>query len=133
MDSGFVLSRKWRSHISFLWNVKQAKKRLEGILIQSSNLCVFPLELWCSKFPVISLVKLLFWSMPFEGDRRSVKVFQVEFLTLKHLNQENVSEVLYEKVSLPKFLITIACHSLMLIFFNIILAIKHTATYFAVW
>ena len=38
---------KWRN---FLWNVKQAKKRFRGVLIQSSNLCIFPRGLWCAKF-----------------------------------------------------------------------------------
>ena len=46
-------------------------------------------------------------------------------------NLRTFAEVFLEKVSLPKFLITIACDSLTLIFFNIIPAIKHTATYFA--
>ena len=31
-----------RSSISFLWNVKQAKKRLKYIFTQSNNLCLFP-------------------------------------------------------------------------------------------
>ena len=83
-DSGLVLLCKWRSRISFLWNVKQAKKRLRSGLIQSKSFCIFPCGLWCANFPVISTVKLLFRSMSFEVDCRSVKVFRVEFLTLKH-------------------------------------------------
>ena len=46
-------------------------------------------------------------------------------------NLRTFAEVFLEKVSLPKFLKTIACDSLSLISFNVIPAIKHTATYFA--
>ena len=59
-------------------------KTLRVVLIQSNNLCIIPGRLWSAKFPVISPVKLLFWSMSFEGDCRSIKVFRVEFLTLNH-------------------------------------------------
>ena len=79
-----VLLCKWRSRISFLWKVKQAKKRLRSDLIQSKSFCIFPCGPWCANFPVISTVKLLFRSILFEVDCRSVKVFRVEFLTLKH-------------------------------------------------
>ena len=83
-DLGLVLLSKWRSRISFLWNVKQAKKRLISGLIQSKSFCIFLSRFWRANFPVISTVKLLFRSMSFEVDCRSVKVFRVEFLTLKH-------------------------------------------------
>ena len=86
--------------------------------MQSKSFCIFPCGLLCANFPVISTVKLLFRSMSFEVDCRSVKVFRV-------------AQVFLEKVSLPMSLITIACDSLTLIFFNIIPAINHTATYFA--
>ena len=95
------------------------------------SFCIFLNGLWCGNFPVIFAVKLLRQSMLFEVDCLSVKVLPVEFLTLKHPHLRTFAEVFLEKVSLPKSLITIACGSLTLIFFNIIPAIRHTATYFA--
>ena len=97
-DPGFVLLSKWQSRISFLWNVKQAKKRFRGVLIQSRNLCIFPRGLWCTKFSVIFPVNLLFWSMLFEGDCRSVKVFRLEFLTLKHPISEHLPKFILKKL-----------------------------------
>ena len=97
-DPGFVLLCKWRSRFSFLWNVQQAKKFLRGVFIQSKNLCIFPSGLWSSKFPVISPLKLLFWGMLFEGDCRSVKVFRVEFLTLKHWIWEHLEKFFWKKL-----------------------------------
>ena len=48
------------------------------------SFCIFLNGLWCGNFPVIFAVKLLRQSMLFEVDCLSVKVFPVEFLTLKH-------------------------------------------------
>ena len=84
-------------------------------------------------FPSENKSFLLFWSMSLEDDSRSVKICRVEFLTLKHSILRIFAEGFLEKVSLPKFLITTACESLTLTFFNIMPAISHTATYFSVW
>ena len=97
-DPGFVLLCKWRSRISFLCNVKQAKKHLRDVLIQPSNLCIFRRGLWCAKFPMITPVKLLFWSMSLEGDCWSIKAFRVEFLALKHPIWENLSKFFLKKL-----------------------------------
>ena len=130
-DPGLVLLCKWRSRISFLWNIKQAKKRLRSGLIQSKSFSKFPCGLWCANFSVISTVKLLFQSMLFEVDYRSVKVFPGWIPYIEVSNLRTFAEVFLENVSLPMSLITIACDSLMLIFFNVMPAINHTATYFA--
>ena len=53
-DLVFAFLCKWRSRISSPWNVKQAKKRLRSVLIQSNNLCIFLRRLWCAKFPWFS-------------------------------------------------------------------------------
>ena len=42
-------------------------------------------------------LKLLFWSMSFEGDSRSVKVFRLEFLTLKHPIWEHLPKFILKK------------------------------------
>ena len=57
-DLGSVLLCKWRSRISFLWNVQQAKKCFRSGLIRSKSFCIFPCGLWCANFPVISTVKV---------------------------------------------------------------------------
>ena len=83
-------------------------------------------------FPSENKSFLLFWSMSLEGDSRSVKICRVEFLTLKYSILRIFAECFLEKFSLPKFLITTACESFTLTFFNIMPAISHTATYFLV-
>ena len=45
--------------------LEKARKRWRGVLIQSNSLSKFPCGLWCTKFRLISPVKLLFWSMLF--------------------------------------------------------------------
>ena len=132
-DPGFVLLCKWRSRISFLCNVKQAKKRLRDVLIQPSNLCIFRRGLWCAKFPMITPVKLLLWSMSLGGDCWSIKAFRVWIPCFEASNLRTFVKVFLEKISLPEFLITIVCDSPTLIFFNIIPAFKNTATYIAAW
>ena len=83
-DPGFVLLCKWQTRSSYLGNFKLAKKRLRCDFVQLNNLCMFSPRLWYAKFPVISPMKLLFWSMSFDGDCLSVEVYRVEFFTLKH-------------------------------------------------
>ena len=78
--------------------LNRLKKPLRGVLIQSNNLCIFPRGLWCAKFSMISSVKLLFWSMSFEGDCRSVKVFRLEFLTLKHPISQHLPKFILKKL-----------------------------------
>ena len=109
-DTGFAPLCKWRSRISFLWNVKQNKKSLRGVFKQSR----------CAKFEC-GWWLLRCWSFP-----QWISYFEAS-------NLRTFAELFLEEVSLLKFLITIACKSLTLIFFNIIPAIKHAATYFAAW
>ena len=97
-NPGLVLLCKWQSRISFLWNRKQDKKRLRSGLIQSTSFCIFLCGLWCANFPVIYTVKLLFRSMSFEVDCRSVKVFRFEFLTLKHPILEHLPKFFLKKL-----------------------------------
>ena len=119
---------KQNSHV-LLRNVKLSR----GVLKQTNNLCIFPCRLLYAKFPAIPPVTFLFWSILFEGDCQSVKVFRVEFLALKHPFYKHLPKISFEKFSMPNFLITITCDSLKLKFFIIIPSIKHTATYFATW
>ena len=70
--------------------------------MQPNNLCIFPRGLWWAKLRVISPVELFFWSMSFEGDCRSAKVFQVEFLSLKHPILEHLSKIFLKKLAWKK-------------------------------
>ena len=87
-------------------------KRCFHTIKQFMHISLWTLMHW--DFPA---VKLLFRSMSFEGDCQSVKVFRVEFVTSKHPIWEHLLKFL-EKVNLPTFLITIACNSLTLEFFQ---------------
>ena len=62
-SQGRIQGCKRQSRISFLWNVKQAKKRLRSGLIRTESFCVFP----CGNFPLPKfflkkLVCLCLWS-----------------------------------------------------------------------
>ena len=131
-DPGFVLLSKWQSRISFLWRPKQGKKRLRDVFMQSSNLCIFPGGLWCAKISVISPRSSCLeacWLMVIA----EVLNFFVLNSLLWSIQFENICQSFLERPILPTFLITIACDSLTLIFFNVTPAIKETATYFPAW
>ena len=130
--SWFVLLSKWQSHISFLWRPKQGKTRLRGVFMQSNNLCIFPRGLWCAKISVISPRSCCLEACFLMVIVKVLKFFGLNSL-LWSIQFENICQSFLEKLSLTKFLITIACDSLTLIFFNITPAIKETATYFPAW
>ena len=131
-DPGLVLLCKWRSRISFLWNVKQAKKRLRsGCLMQSKSFCIFPCELWYAKFPRDFYREALVLKHVVWGWLPKCESFPGWIHYFEASNLRTFAKVFLEKVSLPVSLITKGCDSLTLIFFNIWPAINCTAIYFA--
>ena len=103
--------------------------------MKSNNLCLFPHGLRWIKFSVISprsscfeacCLRVIAEVLEFSGLNGWISYFEAS-------NLRTFTKVFIEKVSLSKFLITIACDILTLIFFNTILAIKDTSVYFAAW
>ena len=79
------------------------KQLTHVIFLKTTNGLKFLLRLLCAKFPVISSVKFLLWSISFEGDCRSFEVFQVEFFILKHQIWEHLPKFFLKKLVYPNF------------------------------
>ena len=124
MDPEFVLLCKWRSRIFFLWNVKKAKKSLRDFLYNQTIYAYFPVDFDALSSPWFPRKALLLkhvawgWLSKCENFPGWIPYFEAS-------NLRTFAEVFLRKGSLPKFLITVACDCLTLIFFNIIPAIKH--------
>ena len=129
-DPGFDLLCKWRSHIFFYEMLKRLKNFQEVSLYNQTTYAYFTVVFYALSFPWFVL-----WSSCFEECCLRVIAEVLKFSGLNSLlwsNQfENICGSFFEKFSLSKFLTTIVCDFLTLIFFSIIPAIMHTATHFA--
>ena len=80
-------------------------KNVSEVPLYSQTIYIyFPTDFDTLSFPWFSTyVKLLFQSMSFEGDCRSVKVFRIEFLTLKHPIWQHVPKFSSKKLVCQSF------------------------------
>lgn len=124
----FLLYSKWQSRVSSLWNLKQTKKFLNRFFfaikllihvnfLKSISEIIFSCGLSCAKLPVIFLVKLLFWGMPWKSLTKLLS-FLGWIPYFEASNLITFSKVFLEKVSLPKFLIATPYASLALVVFQ---------------